>query len=170
MNPFLIIVIGLVWLGSLAGVGKWQYIAGVTAQKVADQVQFDVINQKLADQKTEAAAVLKRSNADNLALLVERDRLKTTLEKEYATNQATTAAARDRYAGLGLRFQPAQVAECGSGGGSAQGASADSAGAGASASVQLPDEIAGDLRQIAFDADTLADNYRKCFGYAQKVK
>jgi hypothetical protein len=33
-----------VWLASLAGVGYWQHGAGVDAQKVADQAQFDSIN------------------------------------------------------------------------------------------------------------------------------
>jgi hypothetical protein len=170
MNPIVILIIGLVWLGSLIGVGKWQHTAGVTAQKVADQKEFDKINEKLADQKTEAAGILKTKNAENLALMVERDQLKTTLEKNDAINKAATAALRDKYFGVGLRFQPAQAAGRWLGGGSAQGAGLDSSGAAAAAFVQLPDKIAGDLRQLVFDADTLADAYRKCYGYAEKVR
>jgi len=170
VNPILILVIGLVWLGSLVGVGKWQHTAGVTAQKVADQVQFDTINQKLADQKAEAAEILKKANASNLALMVERDRLKTTLEKTREENRQATAAARDHYAGLGLRFQPSQAAGCGRGGGGTQGAGADPAATDAAATVELPEAITASLRQITYDADTLADEYRKCYGYAQGVK
>lgn len=170
VNPILILVIGLVWLGSLVGVGKWQHTAGVTAQKVADQVQFDTINQKLADQKTEAAEVLKKANANNLALMVERDRLKTTLEKTREENRQATAAARDHYAGLGLRFQPAEAAGCGRGGGGAPGTGANPSGADAAPAVELPAAITASLRQITYDADTLADEYRKCYGYAQRVK
>jgi hypothetical protein len=170
MNPVLILVIGLIWLGSLVGVGKWQHTAGVTAQKVADQVQFDGINKKLADQKTEAAGVLKTANEKNLALMVERDTLKTNLEKEHAQAKAATAAARDHYAGLGLRFQPAQAAGRGCGGGGAQSATADTSGADATAAVELPATLAASLRSIAYDADTLADSYRECWGYAQQVR
>lgn len=170
MNPILILVIGLVWLGSLIGVGKWQHTAGVTAQKVADQVKFDGINEKLADQKVAAAEVLKKANADNLALMVERDRLKTTLEKNDAINKAATAALRDKYFGVGLRFQPAPVAGRWPGGGGAQGPVPGASGADAAAFVQLPDPIAANLRRLVLDADILADEYRKCYEYAGAVR
>jgi hypothetical protein len=170
MNPVLIIVLIVAWLASLTGVGRWQYTAGQTSQKVVDQVQFDGINKQLADQKTEASAILKTRNAENLALMVERDHLKTTLEKQHAANQAATDALHARYAGLGLRFQPAQAPGSGPSGGGAQGAGADSAGADGAATVELPAEIAESLRQIAYDADTLADAYRECWGYAQAVR
>lgn len=170
MNPILILVIGLVWLGSLIGVGKWQHTAGVTAQKVADQVQFDGINQKLADQKAAAAETLKRVNADNLLLMVERDRLKTTLEKNDAINKAATAALRDKYFGVGLRFQSPAVAGRWPGGGGAQGSASGAAGADGAAFVQLPDAIAANLRRLTLDADALADEYRKCYGYAGAVR
>jgi hypothetical protein len=170
MNPILILVIGLVWLGSLIGVGKWQHTAGVTAQKVADQKEFDKINEKLADQKTEAAGILKTENEKNLALMVERDQLKTHLEKTREDNRKATAAARDHYAGLGLRFQPAEGAGRGCSGGGAQGTATDAAGADATAAVELPAALAASVRSIAYDADTLADSYRECYGYAQQVR
>ena len=170
MNPILILVIGVIWLGSLVGVGKWQHTAGVTAQKVADQTLFDKSNQDLADQKTKAASVLATLNAENMALLTERAALKTKLEKEHAQAQAATAAARDHYTGLGLRFQPAEIAGRGCSSGGAASAAPDTARADAPAAVELPAALAASLRRIAFDADTLADEYRKCYGYAQAVK
>jgi len=170
MNPILILVIGVVWLGSLIGVGKWQHTAGITEQKVADQVQFDQINQGIADQKTKAASLLAKANADTLALMTERDTLKTTLEKTREDNRKATAAARDHYAGLGLRFQPAEVAGCRLGSGCAGTTTADAAGAHGAAPVELPGAITASLRQLTFEADNLADEYRKCYGYAQQVK
>ena len=170
MNPILILVLIIAWLVSLTGVGRWQYTAGQASQKVVDQAQFDGINQQLAEQKAEAAAILKTRNAENLALMVERDHLKTTLEKQHAANQAATDALRARYAGLSLRFQPAQAPGSGPGGGGAQGAGADPARADGAAAVELPAALAASLRQLAYDADTLADAYRECYGYAQAVR
>ena len=170
MNPYFII--GFVLAIITAGVGGCTYGhgTGVDEQKAADQLQFDKYNQDITDQKTKANALYRKAQDDNLALMTERDQLKTTLEKQHAINQAATAALRDKYFGVGLRFSARQTAGFGSGSGSAQGTGTDSAGAEPAASVQLPGEIAANLRRLAFDADQLADDYRKCYGYAEKVR
>jgi hypothetical protein len=170
MNPYLIIgfIVALIFVG--AGGFKVGDTYGTNQQKAADQEQFDDINQKLAGQKTEAAGILKTKNAENLALMVERDTLKTNLEKEHAQAQAATAAARDHFAGLGLRFQPAEAAGCRLGSGCAGSPQADPSGAHGAAVVELPAAVTASLRSIAYDADTLADSYRECYGYAQQVK
>lgn len=167
MNPLaaLILMIVIAAGGFFAG-----HHVGENAQKVADQAQFDGINQKLADQKTEAAGILKERNAENLALMAERDQLKTDLEKTREDNRKATDDLRRKYSSVGLRFQPAQAAGAGCGGRGAEGASADPSGVDAPTAVELPAALTASLRQIAYDADTLADEYRECYGYAQAVR
>lgn len=169
MNPYFIV--GFVLAIIIAGVGGCTYGhgTGVDEQKVADQTQFDKLNQDITDQKTKANALYRKAQDDNLALMTERDQLKTTLEKQHAINQAATAALRDKYFGVGLRFN-AESPRLGNGGGSTQGAGTDPASAEPATLVQLPGEIAADLRRLAFDADQLADDYRKCYGYANQVR
>lgn len=164
------LVVAALIAAAAAAIGLKAYNAGATEQKVADQAQFDDINQALADQKSAAAAILKARNAENLALMVERDQLKTHLEKTREDNRKVTTATRDRFAGLGLRFKPAEAAGRGCGRGSAAAGAAGPATPDAAAAVELPGKIASDLRQITFDADTLADEYRKCYGYAEQVR
>jgi len=166
VNPWIIVAA----IVALAGAGLGGYTtgrsAGVNAQKVADQVQFDTINEALTNQKAEANAAYRAFQEHNLALVVERDQLKTNLEKRYAQDAAATDAARREYAGLGLRFQPAENAGsrgCRLGTGSAE---ADAPGPDAAATVELPAPITSDLRQLTLEADRLADEYRKCYGYA----
>lgn len=155
---------------AVAAFGLKAYNVGATEQQVADQAQFDGINKAIADRKAEAAKILMARNAENLALMIERDQLKTDLEKTREDNRKVTTAARDRYAGLGLRFKPAKVAGRGCGRGGAAAASAGPAAVDGAAAVELPGKIASDLRQLTFDADTLADEYRKCYGYAHRVR
>lgn len=170
MNPYLIIGFIVALIVAAAGGFKVGDTYGTDQQKVADQVEFDRINQGIADQKTKAASLLAQKNAENLALMEERDALKINLEKEHAQAQAATAAARDHFAGLGLRFKPAEAAGCRLGSGCAFGAAANTAGVDAAAGVELPGTITASLRQLAYDADTLADAYRECYGYAQQVR
>lgn len=169
MNPYIILgfVLSLIVAGA-AGFTSGHHF-GVNGQKAADQVQFDKINQDIADRKAQANAIYRKNQDDNLALMVERDQLKTTLEKEHANHQAATTALRDKYSGLGLRFT-AEAPRLGNGGGCAQSAGTDPAGSDSAAIIQLPGAIAADLRRLAFDADQLADDYQKCYGYAEQVR
>lgn len=170
MNPYLIIG-ALVALAAAFGGGDYLgHGRGIDEQKVADQKIFDQINAGLAKQKAEANALYQQAQADIIALQAERDDLKTTLEKEREEARKTTDDLRSKYAGLSLRFRSVQ-----SGGNRPNGAGAQSAGGNpaspATASVlQLPDQVAGNLRQLAFDADKLRDDYALCYGYANKVK
>lgn len=170
MNPYLILgfVLFIVVSGA-AGFASGHH-SGVTDQKAADQVQFDKINLDISTQKTQANALYRKQQDASIALMVERDQLKTTLEKQHAINKTTTAALRDKYFGIGLRFSTRKTAGLGSGSGSAQGAGTDPASAEPSTLVQLPGEITADIRHLAFDADHLADDYRKCYGYANQVR
>ena len=167
MNPLAVLILMIVIAagGFFAG-----HHVGENAQKVADQAQFDGINKELSGQKTAAADLLKTKNAENLALMAERDQLKTGLEKTREDNRKATDDLRRKYSSVGLRFQPAQAAGCRLGSGGARNPAPGTAGADATASVELPAAITAGLRQLTFDADTLADEYRKCYGYAQAVR
>lgn len=169
MNPYLIIG-ALLALAAAAGGGFYEgHKTGIDGQKVADQAQFDAINAGLTKQKADAAALLAQANADNAALAVARDTLKTTLETEREKNRAATDSLHTQLAGVGLRFR-AQGAGCGASGGGTQAAGTDPAAAQSSAVVQLPDALAASLRQLAYDADKLRDDYALCYGYATQVR
>lgn len=169
MNPTLILAAILAVIATFGiGFSSGRH-AGIVDQKAVDQVQFDKINRDTAEQKTQANALYRKKQDDNLALMLERDQLKTRLEKQHATNQANTAALRDKYTGLGLHFT-AEAPRLGNGSRCAPSPGADPASNEPAAVVQLPGEIAENLRRLAFDADSLADDYRKCYGYVEQVR
>jgi len=170
MNPYLIIGLIVAWLASLTGVGYWQHGAGEDEQKVADQAQFDGINKKLADQKTEAAAILAKRNAENLTLMAERDAFKNTLEQERIDHAKVTDDLRTKYAGRGLRFKPQQDGRSGGCSGSPQSTTGNAPSNEAASALQLPDSVTANLRRLTFDADDLNDDYRLCYNYTHKVK
>lgn len=163
MNPYLILwfVLSIVVSGA-AGFSSG-HRSGVTDQKAADQVQFDKINRDTVEQKAQANALYRQQQDANIAMMLERDQLKTKLEKQHAIDTANTAALRDKYTGLGLRFT-AEAPRLGNSSGCAKSAGIDPASAETSAIVQLPDALAANLRRLAFDADQLADDYLECYG------
>ncbi|HQR02486.1 MAG: hypothetical protein JSR19_06925 [Proteobacteria bacterium] len=169
-NPWIILGVVLALAGSFVAGDLHGHKQGIAEQKVADQAQFDKINAERAEQIATANAAYRKAQHDNLALMVERDQLKTRLEKEHAANQKATDDLHARYAGVGLRFNLAQGTGLGGSGQRAEGTGSNAAGIGSTAVVQLPDSIAANLRQLAYDADQLADSYRECYGYAEQVK
>jgi hypothetical protein len=166
LNPYLLLGGVLLWLASLVGVGTWQHTEGVAEQKVEDQREFDRINAAITKQKSEATAKYSAKQAEVIAVMAERDQFKNQVEKERNEHRIETDALRARYAGLGLRFRPAEGAGPGAGGGSAASPPGNPAGAVAPAVVQLPDAVARNLRQLVFDADRLRDEYAACYAYA----
>lgn len=142
---------------------------GIDRQKTVDQYQFDKINIQLADQKRVAAETLDRLNAENLKLILDRDTLKTTLEKRYADAQAVTTSVRRELSTLKLRF----TVETGrAGGGSISSASPEviPASLAGAALIELPEKITSDLRLWAEDADALRDAYAICYGWTTQVR
>jgi hypothetical protein len=170
MNPWLILGVVLALAGVFAGGDHFGYGRGINEQKVADQAEFDRFNRERDEQKAEANDKYRKQQDANLALMAERDQLKTHLEKEREKNRKATDDLRARYAGLGLRFAVPQSAGLGRGGGCAQGAATDPASAAGATVVQLPDALAADLRSLQYAADQLADDYRQCYDYAQRVR
>ena len=163
IDPYSIIYAIIIWLASLAGVGWWQHNAGRDAQKAADQVQFDRINADLAKQKTIAADIYRNAQATIIQTMAERDKFKTQLETDHAKNLKTIDDLRNKYAGVGLRFTAPKDAGCGAGSPSPMPPEAGTARIESAAVIQLPAEIASNLRALAFDADALTVEYKKCY-------
>ena len=170
MNPYTALGAVLLALGLFFGGEHVGHTRGVNAQQVKDQAQFDQINAGITAAKAKANEIYRQAQDANLALATERDQLKTTLEAERETNRVTTDSLRSKYSAASLRFKLTQNSGYGAGCGSAKAPGADSSVAAAPPVVQLPDKIAADLRQLTFDADTIVDNYRECYGYANKVR
>ena len=164
MNPYAILAGVILWLASLAGVGYWQHGAGDDARAKVDQVQFDKINVAIAENKAKANLIYQ---AD---LQTDRDSFKTQLEKEHAANQAATAALHDKYFGVRLHFSATEVAGSGDGSTSAVPSLADASRAAGTITVELSAAASSALRQLAYEADQLADNYRECYGFVQGMK
>jgi len=167
MNPFISLFAAL--LLAVTGFGYGHHV-GQVEQKAEDQQQFDKINAALTAQKAAANAAYRKAQDSTVALLAERDQLKTTLEKQHEENRRSTDALRRHFSGVGLRFRASDDSRLGGVWRSAESAGVNPAVTSPAAVEQLPDALAADLRQLAFDADELSDAYRKCYGYANQVK
>ena len=161
---FLVAVLALACIGYY---GQTRYEAGVNAQKVADQKQFDAINAQLTQQKEQAAATLEAANAKVLSDETELLALRAQQGASYARDQAATEAQFVSTGSSALRVRVTcptpQATGRGNGGGSALPAPAASAPAATAVAVELPSQTERDLRQLVFDADRLADAYRSCY-------
>lgn len=163
LNTYAILAAVIFWLTSLVGVGWWQYNSGRNAQKAVDQAQFDKINADLSQQKTIAADTYKTAQAAIIQMMAERDKFKTQLEADYAKNLMAITDLRNKYAGVGLHFVAPQGSRCGTGSPSPVPTEANTSRITAPAVVQLPESIASNLRTLAFDADALSVEYKKCY-------
>jgi len=142
------------------------YLTGVNSQKVADQVEFDRINNETADMKAQANAAYRTVQEYNLLVMKERDTLKTALLKEKQINVETINALRTRYANVGLRYSTGQVAGLGASGNSALLGTGNAAGNVASTINELPAAITASLRSIVYDCDALNVDYRLLYDWA----
>ena len=169
MNPTLIII-ALVSAGVIAfGADQFGYNRGITEQKVADQKVIDEVNVQLEANKAEAARILLDRNTEILALVAARDQAKNVLEAEREKTRQSDAADRAKYNALSLRFKSVKNSASRDCGTSTGGAGIDPAAAESTEVVQLPDQVAGDLRQLAFDAQELNGDYAKCYAFAQQI-
>lgn len=170
LNPYIIIGTLIALAAAFFGGDHIGHGRGVNEQKVANQREFDRIEGERTKQKAEANALYRQAQADIIALQTERDKLKTELEKKREIDRKATDDDRAKFSGLGLRFQPAEDAGHRGDGICSKGSGTNAAGPADPATIELPASLTAELRQIAFDADKLADDYRECYGYAQAVK
>jgi hypothetical protein len=156
------------------------YKSGADSQAVADQAMIaaansrtqgiiDGYNVQIGLQKAEANTKYRTAQSDIIALQADRDKFKTKLGEQHVKNQDVTNRLRDVYYAYGLRFQAAESARSGDCSGCSQGARTDGACNEAVEIVQLPEAIARDLRQLAYEADQLNDDYQLCYAYTHPV-
>ena len=169
-NPWIILGGVLLVLALCAGSAYEGHEYGVDAQKATDQKEFDKINAERAQQKADAAALMQKAQSDIIVLQNARDKFKTDLEAQREQDRKTTAALTAKYSALSLRFSAVQGGTDRPDGGGAVSSPADAASSAGAPVVQLPDEITVRLRSLAADADTLRDDYAKCYRYATEVR
>lgn len=144
--------------------GHTRYKEGVRVTKLEWDTDRATWQTALDKQKRDALSLLVAAQADVDAANVKAVKAAAQQEKDYATYMAGTAALAAQYATRGLRFssQATATARCGPSGGPAVSSPASAADAPTRTVVQLPDSIAGDLRQFARDADELKGAYGLC--------
>lgn len=170
LNPWVILGAVLAAIAVYAAGDYRGHARGVNQQKAEDQIIFDNINAKIARQKAEAAAAYRQAQDDVIALQVERDQLKNDLGKRREDDRKATDATRAKFAGVGLRIPAPKSSGVGADSCGPKAAGGDAAKPDAPATIELPAAVTRDLRQLTLEADTLADEYRKCYGYATQVK
>lgn len=170
MNPWAIVGVLLALAAAYLGGDYRGHGRGLNEQKVADQGQFDQVNRERTQQQADAAELLRAAAAGNMLLTEQRDALKTQLGELREKDRVATDTNRQRFAGLGLRFRAPQGDASGQGGAGAPSSPDRPSGPASGPTVELPSSIASDLRQLTFEADTLADAYRECKGYVDLVR
>jgi hypothetical protein len=170
MNPWVILGAVVFYFASLFGADQFGHSRGINQQKVISQAQFDKTNSDLADQKAFANQRYRDAQNSILALQADRDKFKQLLGAKNVENQNITNKLRDTYAAYGLRFQSAENTGCGHSAGFTESGTGNGAGNAETKIVQLPETITRNLRQLAYEADQLNDDYKLCYDYANKVE
>jgi hypothetical protein len=180
MNPWVIIGVLAMLIGSYLGGHHQGYKAGSDQQAVNDQKEITAANRRtqgiidgyniqIADQKATAVSKAIDQRDQVIALQAERDKFKSQLGAEHVKNQDTTRRLSAAYAAYSLRFKP----DIGTGSGHCAGPGESAQGGAASDAhpevVQLPATLTNDLRQLVEDADELNDDYKLCYGYANSI-
>jgi hypothetical protein len=167
MNPYAIIIGILVFLGALVGAERFGEHRGIALQAQTDQTRFDKISRDLDAQKAQANKLMADAAARDAAAAAAAAQLHQQQEIAHENDQARTDAAHQRAIDAGrLRFAGTREdAGGGRSGGSAVPAPADAAGPAGAATVELSDEASGALRELTFECDRLADNYRAAYRF-----
>ena len=166
LNPWILLGLVMAFLGVGAGSFGAGHHFGVTTQKVADQVQFDAINDQTAENKKKADAIYRNAQAIIIQQAADRELADNQREKERQSDVKTINDLRNRYASVGLRFSTGQASGLGGSGGNSNGISAHPADNDGTAEIQLPDQIAEDLRQLTFDDDAVKVDYAILYKWA----
>ncbi len=170
MNPYTILAAVLLGAAALFGADHFGHSRGVDQQKAEDQKIFDQVNAERVAQKAAANSILQAKLTEIIALQAERATLLTKLETEHAANQKATNDLRAKFAGERLRFQSAKDAGNRADGSDPMPAQGDAADNASPAECVLSAEATERLRGIAYDADTLRDDYKMLYDWAHGVK
>ena len=165
LNPWIIVslLIGAIAIG--AGSYKKGYDNGQLAQLAIQNEAINRVNKKLSDNKAEAARLIKERQAEIDTLVAKRDELKYTLEKERANNAKITNDLRTSYANLQLRFKSASSGGSGNGSGGQVSTGSEATSDSETSSCVVSDEVTTALRAIAYDCDTLRDDYKLLYDF-----
>jgi hypothetical protein len=172
MSSLVSLLVGIIMLVAATVAGEhFGHTRGVNEQKVEDQVVFDNYHNAVEEQKSQASALLVKVQATIIAEQEAGAAFKNQLEIDRAKNRDDVDALRRKYADSKLRFiAPAtgQTSGCGGGSGGSAGTEGKASGPDAPTVVQLPDSIAGNLRQLTLDADKLSGEYATCYRYVNR--
>ena len=166
LNPWIILAVVLSIIGAGGGGFASGHHFGTASQKVADQAEFDRINKQTADNKAIAEAKYRNAQAVIIQQAADMAQSDNQREKRRQSDVKTINDLRSRYASIGLRFSTGQVAGFGRCSIGASIPGTDPSGNNGSTEIQLPDEIARRLQEIAYDADALKVDYALLYAWA----
>jgi hypothetical protein len=164
VNLYVILGAIVIMGAALFGAERAGESRGHALQAVTDQVQFDHVNAQLTAQKAQANALIQAAADQALAKQRADADLLRHQEHSYENDLAATDLVRRSAAAERLRVT-VNVPDSGSRPGSGDSVRGEDATAGATRTetVELPAQVGQDLRDLVFDADQLADAYRKCY-------
>ena len=144
-------------------------VNGIQAQKVADYGAIKIINDSIAAQNNKAAQELQAATDAVITKQSENASIKLQLEQEHQTNAQITHKLNVANSTISLFFRPDNATgRKGSGGPdipSPHPTSDPTAGL-----VQIPDSVATNLHNLAYDCDTLSDDYTLLYNWAHSLK
>lgn len=98
--------------------------------------------------------------------IAENETIKQKLERERRTNAKTTHDLRIKLSTNSLQFTPSS----GQGGTDTMSTEGSSPSNARTAPIQLPEQITRSLQELAFDCDTLKDDYTLLYNFTQEIK
>jgi hypothetical protein len=166
MSPWTLLA-GLVLAISLFGGGYYKgNQAGINAEKVRTQGIIDGYNLQIAEQKAEANKQYRDAADQALKDQRKNELLTNELEKAHVQNQRDTNRLRDAYAAYSLRFHAEEDSGRGDSDHGAEGGKASAAGNATPAYCVVSREVDAALKSIAYDCDSLRDDYRLLYDWA----
>jgi len=165
-NPW--VILGAVLALIAVGGGGFTYgdHVGTLGQKAVDQKQFDSINAQTAKNKEAANAIYQGAQAIIIQQAKDRALADNQREQERQSNVKAIDDLRAKYASNGLHFSTGQTSGLGNRCPSTVSSSANPASHTETVDVQLPDALAGNLRQLEYDADALNKDFKIMYDWA----
>lgn len=155
-KQYLIIAVVLICVFSF-GFG---YKTGGNAIRVEYQASID-------QQKAAADKIIQENIVSIEKAISENEATKQKLDNERQKNVKITNDLRIKFANNGLRFKSNQ---CGASGSNTMSTKSDSAIYSNSTTIELPSEITRSLQELAYDCDTLKDDYTLLYNFTQETK
>ena len=165
LNPWVLLGIGVAMISIAAAAHMHGVKQGQLQQLAVQNELINKVNNKLAANKAEAAKLIKERQDEIDTLIAKRDALIFRLETERQANVKVTNDLRTKYAGLQLRFKSATTTRGGIGGTDEMHVGQAATGNAETASCVISDETTTALREIAYDCDTLRDDYKLLYDF-----